>query len=71
MACGKIYKHSPEFEDEALKRFSTGLSICDNVGVFESPSECRIWKAKFLKEIGAFYADKLSKKNDPLKKMPP
>lgn len=69
LAFGKIYRAMPETQDEALKKLSTGLSICDNVGAFESPAACRIFKAKFLREIGGVYADKVAFKSDPRKKI--
>lgn len=49
----------PETREEAIRKLSTGLTICENSAIFESPSSCRVMKSKFLRELGALHSDKL------------
>ena len=67
LAYGKILRQSSETKDEALKKLMTGLNICENGTVFESPSSCRIYKSHFLYEIGEFYLDDILAKHNPKK----
>lgn len=60
-------KVQPDTRNEAEKKLFTGLNICENSSVFESPSSCRIFKSCFLYEIGTMYLDEISKKHNPKK----